>query len=111
MFFDVYRKEAKLAITCKHPNKTTSLLHFYTEPGVDGEVAEAVAEDVEAKLVIKNPACFLDSVAVLPDGLKAKVASNLRKPIFLVGDEISNALGKFKSESKYKKFFLHYSGK
>jgi hypothetical protein len=106
-FFQIYRDERDKAISCKSEAKVISLLNFYTDVGIDGDIRETVNEDVE-KMFIKSPKCGLNTAIKLePERLK-KAAEELREG-FVLGDDVKKSLEKFKKDKKYKKFFKFYN--
>jgi len=90
-FFEVFYAQARKAQACERTGDATLFLRIHGSSGVDGEIAEAVAEETE-RLALQKPGCMLQASAELTDAELDGLASYLRHPLFSSREEIEAAL-------------------
>lgn len=110
-FFSAFRKFENKAATCKDIKSTADFLSLVTAIDVNAEVSEAYAETTE-KILIKNPACFLDAATRLEDrSLKVLIMNYIKTPTFEDETKIKKTMQKYKNDAKYVKVMGLYFGK
>ena len=92
---------AKKANACKSKKDTADFLRI-VQITRDGEVTEFFNENIE-NLCVSNTKCFLEALMLLEPFDQDRIIYELCNPIFKEPSEITQALSKFKTNSKYKK--------
>jgi hypothetical protein len=101
LFWKILNNAAKKASACKNKKDTADFLTI-VEITRDGEVAEFVNENIE-NLCVLNTKCFLEALMLLEPFDQDKIVYELCNPIFKTPSKITEALSKFKTNSKYKR--------
>ena len=109
LFWKILNDAAEKANACKNKKDTADLLSI-VQITRDGEVAEFFGENIE-NLCISNTKCFLEALMLLEPFDQDRIIYELYNPIFKKPSEITEALSKFKTDSKYKRVIDLYMQK
>jgi len=101
LFWKILNNAAKKANACKNKKDTADFLSI-VEITRDGEVAEFFNENME-NLCISNANCLLEGLMLLEPFDQDRIIYELCNPIFKKPSEITEALSRFKTDSKYKR--------
>ena len=101
LFWKIVHNAAKKAKTCENKKDTADFLSI-VQITRDGEVAEFFGENIE-NLCLSNTKCFLEALILLEPFDQDRIIYELYNPIFKKPSEITEALSKFKANSKYKR--------
>ncbi len=101
VFWKILHSAAKEANACKNKNDTADFLSI-VQITLDGEVAEFFADNIE-NLCLSNTKCFLEALMLLEPFDQDRIIYELCHPVFKTPSNITEALTKFKTDSKYKR--------
>jgi hypothetical protein len=109
LFWKILHSAAERANACKNKKDTADFLSI-VEMTRDGEVAEFFSENIE-NLCVSNTKCFLEGLMLLEPFDQDRIIYELCNPVFKKPAEITEALGKFKTNNKYKRVIDLYMQK
>lgn len=101
VFWKILHSAAKEANACKNKNNTADFLSI-VQITRDGEVAEFFSENIE-NLCVSSTKCFLEALMLLESFDQDRIIYELCHPVFKTSSEITEALRKFKTNSRYKR--------
>jgi hypothetical protein len=101
LFWNILNNAAKKANACQKKKDTADFLSI-VQITRDGELAEFFSENIE-NLCVSNTKCFLEALMLLELFDQDGIIYELCNPIFRKPTEITEALSKFKTNSKYKR--------
>ena len=101
LFWKILNNAAKKANTCKTRRDTADFLSI-VQITRDGELAEFFNQNIE-NLCVSNTKCFLEALMLLEPFDQDRIIYEGYNPIFKEPSDITEALSKFKTNSKYKR--------
>ena len=101
LFWKILNDAGKKGNACGNKKDTADFLSI-VQITRDGEVAEFFDENIE-NLCVSNTKCFLEALMLLEPFDQDRIIYQLYNPIFKEPSEITEALNKFKTNSKYKR--------
>ncbi len=101
LFWKILNNAAKKANACNNKKDTADFLSV-VQMTRDGEVAEFFGENIE-NLCVSNTKCFLEALMLLEPFDQDRIIYELYNPIFKKPSEITKALSRFKTNSRYKR--------